>query len=221
MQRSEESKAKQREYQKTDERKQYQREYKSLDKYKKQQKLYRLSLRYKECLKKCSSSEKYKKYHKEYAKNYNKSEKFRVYQKQWYKKRRDAGLMAKYAREYCRDRFKKDIGFKLVVYMRCRLRSAIKQNQKTGSAVEDLGCSIDELRVYLEKQFQEGMSWENWTRIDLHEKAWNIDHVKPLSLFDLTDRKQFLEACHYSNLQPMWAIDNLRKGAKTNFRVGN
>ena len=50
------------------------------------------------------------------------------------------------------------------------------------------------------------MSWENHS-----QTGWHIDHIKPLSRFDLSDREQFLEACHYSNLQPLWAEDNLSK----------
>jgi hypothetical protein len=51
------------------------------------------------------------------------------------------------------------------------------------------------------------MSWDNWTT-----DGWHIDHIKPLASFDLTDRQQLLLACHYTNLQPLWAIDNLSKG---------
>ena len=72
-----------------------------------------------------------------------------------------------------------------------------------------LGCSGDECRKYLEAKWLPGMSWDNWS---LH--GWHIDHVKPLSSFDLSDRVQLLEACHYTNLQPLWAKDNLRKGSK-------
>jgi len=53
------------------------------------------------------------------------------------------------------------------------------------------------------------MTWDNWT-LD----GWHIDHIKPLASFDLTDRKQLLEACHYTNLQPLWAKDNLTKNDK-------
>jgi hypothetical protein len=81
----------------------------------------------------------------------------------------------------------------------------LKTNAKAGSAVSDLGCSIPELKAYLEKMFQPGMTWENWG-------AWHIDHIIPLASFDLTDREQFLKACHYTNLQPLWAPDNQRKG---------
>ena len=98
---------------------------------------------------------------------------------------------------------------RLAARLRKRLRKAIKNNYKSGSAVGDLGCSIVDLKTYLEKQFELGMSWDNWA-VD----GWHIDHIKPLASFDLTDRAQFLEACHYTNLQPLWAKDNLSKGAK-------
>ena len=90
----------------------------------------------------------------------------------------------------------------------------IKNNQKTGSAVGELGCTIDEFKVYIENKFQEGMSWENWK----HD-GWHLDHIKPLSSFDLTDREQFLEACHYTNLQPLWGWQNMQKHDKINWKL--
>lgn len=86
---------------------------------------------------------------------------------------------------------------------------AVKNNQKTGSAVRDLGCSIPELKLYFEKQFTEGMTWDNHGQF-----GWHIDHQKALANFNLEDREQFLQACHYTNLQPMWAVENMRKSAK-------
>ena len=53
------------------------------------------------------------------------------------------------------------------------------------------------------------MSWDNWA-LD----GWHIDHIKPLSSFNLENREELKKACHYTNLQPMWAEDNLRKGSK-------
>ena len=102
-----------------------------------------------------------------------------------------------------------NINYKLSKGLRTRLWSAIKDNQKTGSAVKDLGCSIDELKSYLEFKFLPDMSWDNYGQY-----GWHIDHIKPLSSFNLTDRKQLLEACHYTNLQPLWAKDNLSKSDK-------
>jgi len=90
--------------------------------------------------------------------------------------------------------------------LRIKLYHAINRNQKVGSAVKDLGCTVDGLTSYLESKFQPKMTWDNWGI-----NGWHINHIKPLSSFDLTDRLQFLEACHYTNLQPLWAIDNLIK----------
>ena len=112
-------------------------------------------------------------------------------------------------KEYAYLKYNNDISFKLRMRLRGRLVNAIKQNNKSGSAVEDLGCSIQELKDYLESKFTEGMNWDNWSKT-----GWHIDHIKPLASFDLTDPEQFKQACHYSNLQPLWATDNLSKGAK-------
>jgi len=108
-----------------------------------------------------------------------------------------------------RDRFERDPSAKLAHALRRRLRHAIHNDQKVGSAVRDLNCSIEELKAYLEQQFEEGMSWDNWAY-----DGWHIDHIKPLHTFDLTDRAQFLEACHYTNLRPLWAKDNLARNRK-------
>jgi len=109
---------------------------------------------------------------------------------------------------YEQRKFKKEnnIQYKLSINLRCRLHSAINGNYKSGSAVKDLGCTIDELKVYLESKFQPGMSWDNYGKT-----GWHIDHIKPLASFDLTDKYQLLEACNYTNLQPLWAKDNLVK----------
>jgi len=104
---------------------------------------------------------------------------------------------------------------KLADNLRRRLKYALVNGQKAGSAVRDLGCTIEELIQYLEKQFYpnpktgEQMTWENHVFY-----GWHIDHIMPLASFDLMDREQLLKACHYTNLQPLWAEENLRKGDK-------
>jgi hypothetical protein len=109
-------------------------------------------------------------------------------------------------------RWNSNLNFRLGSNLRRRLNHYLK----SGSAVRDLGCSIPELKIWLEQQFYpnpetgEQMSWENWSY-----NGWHIDHVVPLCNFDLTDRKQLLKACHWFNLQPLWAKENLRKGDRT------
>ena len=110
---------------------------------------------------------------------------------------------------YENNKKKTDIQYKLKSSLRTRLYQSINGNFKAGSAVRDLGCTVEELKQYLESKFLPGMSWDNWT----HD-GWHIDHIKPLDSFDLTDRNQLLEACHYTNLQPLWATDNLVKSNK-------
>jgi len=101
-------------------------------------------------------------------------------------------------------RYRNDLVFRLRKNLRNRIRQALKKNQKSGSAVRDLGCTIDQLKQHLESRFNLGMTWDNYGQ-------WHIDHIKPLASFNLTDREQFLRACHYTNLQPLWAKDNREK----------
>lgn len=154
----------------------------------------------KECVKNAhkDNSIKISLYMKEYRiKN---KDSIKLYKKQ----RRKKDKTAQYNRR--KFRLKTDLNFKLKAYLRSRIRSAIKNNQKSGSAVFDLGCSTEQLKNYLESKFQPGMTWENWSY-----KGWHIDHIKPLAVFDLTDSKQFKQACHYTNLQPLWWQENLNK----------
>jgi hypothetical protein len=136
--------------------------------------------------------------HKEYYQN-NK-EKIKQYHKDYRKTHK------KQRNNYTNNKIKNDINFKLKIRLRIRLYGAIKNNWKVGSAVKDLGCSISELKTYLESKFQEGMTWKNWSKT-----GWHIDHITPLDSFNLQNREEFLKACHYTNLQPMWAEENLKK----------
>ncbi len=106
-------------------------------------------------------------------------------------------------------RRKTDPEFKLSAALRVRLNNAVKRNSKGGSAVKLLSCTIKELKIYLEAKFQPGMTWDNWSLY-----GWHIDHIIPLSSFDLSDHTEIAKACHFTNLQPLWAKDNMSKGAK-------
>jgi hypothetical protein len=94
------------------------------------------------------------------------------------------------------------------------LNLAIARSWRSGSAIKNLGCSIAELRAHLEAQFEPEMNWDNYGRLNKKRQTWQIDHIRPLASFDLIDPMQVAQVCHYSNLRPMWAIANLRKGGK-------
>lgn len=109
--------------------------------------------------------------------------------------------------EYTNEKRKTDLNFRLSHSLRSRLLNAIRNNQRKGSAVRDLGCSIGDFKLYIESKWLDGMTWENYGR-----DGWHLDHIIPLAYFDLSKRKQFLKACHYTNYQPLWAKDNIGKG---------
>jgi hypothetical protein len=89
-----------------------------------------------------------------------------------------------YKKEWSKNQYKTNIQFKLSQLLRIRLIDALKGKiNKFESTLELLGCSIEELKLYLEQQFKPDMTWEN------HGILWEIDHIKPCAIFDLTDSK--------------------------------
>jgi len=91
--------------------------------------------------------------------------------------------------------------------MRNCVGSHLRGKLKSSRTEDLLGCSFTFLRFWLESKFLPNMSWENYG-------DWHVDHIRPLASFDLTDPKQQALAFHFLNLQPLWAKDNLSKGAK-------
>jgi len=112
-------------------------------------------------------------------------------------------------KEYEKNRKLTDAEFKLIKTLRSRLSRAIKRQKsnKCDTTIELLGCSISFLKIFLEAKFKEGMTWEN------HGK-WHIDHIKPCASFNLLDEEEQKKCFHYTNLQPLWASENLSKGCK-------
>lgn len=101
-----------------------------------------------------------------------------------------------------------DPTFRLRNNLRSRLRLALKGGVKSCSTVKLIGCPVELLRFHLETQFVAGMSWGNYG------KMWHVDHIRPCASFDLSDPEQQKQCFHYSNLQPLFVEDNLKKGAK-------
>ena len=95
---------------------------------------------------------------------------------------------------------------RMIHNIRCRLWQVI--NSKPGSMSKALGCKTHELRIHLESLFEPWMNWDNYG------PEWEIDHITPLSSFNLNNIEEFNKACHHTNLQPLSVFKNRSKGAK-------
>lgn len=115
------------------------------------------------------------------------------------------------ANAYRRKKEKNDPIFKMNGSLRRYINKTLKihKSPKYHKLNEVLGCSVYELKKYLETKFQPGMTWENHGLY-----GWHIDHIKPLSKFNMLNSNEQKKAFHYTNLQPLWAKDNLKKGNK-------
>lgn len=160
-------------------------------------------------------TEYFKKYHSDNAERESKQH------KDWYLKNKDhrkqyllknKDLIREKHKIYMKRREREDPSFLIANRLRSRLNKAI-QGKKAGSAVKDLGCSIQHLKLHLELFWDKGMNWDNYGN---KEGQWSLDHAVPLSNFNLTNRQQFLEANHFSNLQPMWHTENIIKSNNDN-----
>lgn len=157
---------------------------------------------------------------KEYAKN-NK-EKQVEYQKKWWIENREKHkefqknyrqnnkkYFNEYHKKYQKDRKKTDTIFKFKYNIRSLICGSFKrgtnQFRKDAKTETILGCTIEEFKKYIENKFTKGMSFEN------HGK-WHLDHIKPIKL--ATTEEEVIALNHYTNFQPLWAIDNLSKGSK-------
>jgi urease gamma subunit len=174
---------------------------------------------------------------KEQSKIYNKEnhEKIKNYNSEARKKRREAGIKynhpknAMYAKKwreknkdktstyeksrvgmrviYRRTRKKNDSLYCSIISIRDSIRNAISRKGylKTSRTYEILGCSYEQFMLFIESKFTDGMSWSN-------KSEWHLDHVIPLSTAKTEDDVILLN--HFTNFQPLWAVDNLKKGCK-------
>lgn len=129
-----------------------------------------------------------------------------TYQALYYEQNKDR--VVKRVVNYRRKRLKEDPIFKLQKNLRHRLGKLLKQ-QSSRTAIDFLGCPLEDFKTYLESKFEPGMTWENYG-----PKGWHIDHVLPLSAFDLTNPEELKSACRFTNLQPLWWQNNLSKSNK-------
>lgn len=112
---------------------------------------------------------------------------------------------------YERNKRKTDPLTRLARSLRTRLSSYCKINsiEKTFSAVNDVGCSLEELKKHIESQFEPWMSWSNHGVYNKEVRTWHLDHIIPLSRGKTSE--EVLKLNHYSNLRPLEAIKNLKK----------
>lgn len=118
--------------------------------------------------------------------------------------------------ELKRVRLKRDPVFRCECRLRTRLSNAMRGAVKADKTFGLIGCTMRFLRIHLESQFTDGMSWENYGRY-----GWNVDHIKPCRDFDFTDPEQQRECFHYTNLRPLWWRDNLARNRKYELTEAN
>lgn len=170
-----------------------------------------LSYLCKECLIKKSENyrnrnkEKVLTYYSEYRKN-NK-DKMKISRKKYISENKEK--ISKYGKYYSDKRRKESHLVRVSENIRRRVNHIFnnKKINKKNKTFEILGCSIDELLTHLEKQFKNGMTWDNHGMC-----GWHIDHIIPLS--SAKTEEEIYKLCHYTNLQPLWAEENLKKGNK-------
>jgi hypothetical protein len=157
-----------------------------------------------------NSDPEYKEHIRQKARNaYSRNpEKEKTRHTEWVTNNRDKARES--ARQYYHESRKNNISWALRNRLGNRIRMALKRGSKKTNVTELCGCSLDFLMGYLASSFQEGMSWENFGE-------WHIDHIKPCLLFNLDDQEEQKKCFNYTNLQPLWKIDNLKKG--TSFAI--
>lgn len=161
---------------------------------------------------------------KEYQKQYRKENKERIKanKREYYKANKEKHIansieyrknnkekVNAYSRKYMKTHSQHNPTFKLLMNMRAIATRAVKQlglGKKPAKTQELFGCSAEELKSYIESLFLEGMTWQNHGQC-----GWHIDHIRPVSSFSA---EEIMQVNHYTNLQPLWALDNIKKSNK-------
>lgn len=139
----------------------------------------------------------------QYGRDYRKANPVECYEhkKRWRAENPDASKT--WSRENARKRRAQEPGFRALCSVRRRMVALIRNANAVKSRRS--GLRRDTLRAHLEALFQPGMTWENYGRV------WHVDHIKPCSLFDFTNPDEVAACFALSNLQPLWAAENIRK----------
>lgn len=166
----------------------------------------------------CNKSQEYIEYHKHSAtrdgyrnkcktciKTYMKTSEYKLKRANYLKSNKDNIRIKK--REYKNKLKQSNPFYATKVRLRKRIYRAftVRNWNKNNTTKEILGCEFEEAFNHIESQFIDNMSWDNRTE-------WHIDHIIPLS--SAKTEKDLIKLCHYTNLQPLWAIDNLKKSNK-------
>lgn len=123
-------------------------------------------------------------------------------------RKKNAQKIAEYKLIWGRKQRKNNPEYRIKINLRRRLSHVLQGSLKADKTFNLLGCDVKNLKEHLERQFCNGMAWDNYG------SAWHIDHIIPCASFNLTDPEQQRKCFHYSNLQPLLKIDNLKKGRK-------
>jgi hypothetical protein len=155
---------------------------------------------------------------KDYNKKFRKTDKYKIYQREYRLKNRDKIKEYKkeyrktdkaktYRKNYQRNKRKTDMWFKFKSRLRSLITHSIKGRgfTKKSKTFQIIGCSFEEARTLMDKKFTDGMTWDN-------HGEWHIDHIIPMSTAKTEEEAVRLN--HISNLQPLWATDNLHKSDK-------
>lgn len=132
--------------------------------------------------------------------------------KDWYKNQYND-----YKKKWTKNEYKENINFKLKSNYRCRLNSILKQKRtkKSNTSLKYLGCNLNEYKSYLEKLFKNEMTWSN------HGKVWEIDHIEPLSKFDLSIEENIYKAFNYKNTKPKFKTTKIAESFGYKDQIGN
>ncbi len=153
---------------------------------------------------KARDPEGFKAVNRKATKNYRENHREEIAEKRRLRAALPESKFARNARR--RKQYQDDPQYAMEVRLRARIWYALKAKgaKKGKHTFELIGCSPTFLKFYIENKFKDGMNWEN-------RSLWHLDHIKPCASFDLTDTEQQKQCFHYTNLQPLWGPDNIRK----------